>query len=77
MINGWTQGFLGLWFVSTLVLITAVDALALLTSEPDKTVSYWLWKVGSDFPALYLLIGFALGHLVLPLVIHNHPPLPK
>lgn len=63
------QHALGWVLVTNLAVIFAVDALALQMGRSDLTVSYWVWQIGQSHPVLYLLLGVAIGHLFLPLVI--------
>lgn len=65
------QTVLGWWLVLTLVLITVVDVLAIVNASQNETVSYWLYKMGQRHPAIYLMVGVALGHLIFPLIVRN------
>ena len=59
------------WVISTLLVVTLIDAVAIFRSQPTATVSYQLWEWGREWPAMYLVLGMALGHLAFPLIIMN------
>lgn len=62
---------MAVWVIATLLAVTLIDAVAIFLNNPTGTISYQLWEWGRQWPALYLVVGMALGHLAFPLIIHN------
>lgn len=62
--------------VSLLVGVTIYDLLALASTGPGHSVSYAMWYYGYRYPQLYLLLGLAVGHILLPLVLPSSWPPP-
>lgn len=62
---------LAAWLVLTLTAVLIWDILVPSLGVGVITVSEQLHTWGSRYPVLYLLLGIAIGHIVLPLVIKN------
>lgn len=67
------------WYlVVTLAVVGAYDVYAVLMVGGNATVSYEIYSLGKRWPSLYLFIGILLGHIILPLHVHDdHPPFGK
>jgi len=63
--------FLALWLVFNLTLVVLWDVTVMAFGLETPTVSYYLYLMGRKYPLLYLWIGIGVGHLIMPLVIHN------
>lgn len=60
---------LAIWFVANLSLVTVWD-LWVVAFVPERiTVSRYLYDLGQSYPALYLWLGIAIGHILMPLVL--------
>lgn len=70
------QSLMTWYLIVTLSLVGAYDLYAVLFVGGNTTVSYELYSLGRRFPTLYLLVGVLIGHIVLPLHVHEHPPAP-
>lgn len=70
------QFFMSWYLVVTLTIVGAYDIYAVLFLGGDSTVSFEIYRLGTRFPTLYLLIGILIGHIVFPLHVHsdNKPP---
>jgi hypothetical protein len=60
--------------ITALILILMLAALALdlvimIWDIPSHTVSWHLWTLMRTHPGIGLLIGLAIGHLFLPMVV--------
>lgn len=65
------QSVLGWWLIGTLVIITVVDAYALVMDAEAMTVSQWIYQNGRKAPVLYLILGVCIGHILFPLIVSN------
>ena len=62
------------WLFVTLALVGAYDLYAVLFVGGNSTVSYELYSLGKRFPTIYLLVGLLIGHIILPLHVHDDNP---
>jgi hypothetical protein len=65
------QTILTWWLFITLALCGVYDVWAVLWGGPNSTVSFELYRLGRRMPAMYLAVGFLIGHLIMPLHIHD------
>lgn len=68
------QSVMTWYLIVTLSLVGAYDVYAVLFIGGNSTVSYELYSLGRRFPTLYLLVGVLIGHVVLPLHVHDSGP---
>jgi hypothetical protein len=68
------QFFLTWWLIVTLALVGAWDVYAVLVLGGNTTVSYHLYELGKRIPTLYLFMGMLIGHVILPLHVHDDKP---
>lgn len=65
------QSIMSWWLVITLGSVGVYDLYAVLFVGGDSTVSFEIYSLGKRFPALYLLIGLLIGHIIMPLHVHD------
>jgi len=68
------QQFMSWYLVVTLGIVGFYDLYAVLFLGGNTTVSYEIYSLGRRFPTLYLLIGLLIGHIILPLHVHDDAP---
>jgi hypothetical protein len=67
------QSFMSWYLFVTLALVGVYDVYAVLFIGGNSTVSYEIYSLGRKFPTFYLAIGLLIGHVILPLHVHDDP----
>lgn len=70
------QFFMLCWFFVTMAAVGTYDIYAVLWLGPNSTVSYELYQLGKRMPTLYLAVGILIGHIILPLHVHEPGDVP-
>jgi hypothetical protein len=69
MQESWPARALAVWLLGNLMFITAWDLVTIFFGLRAQSVSFQLYTWCEDYPRLYLLVGIAVGHLFLPLIV--------
>jgi hypothetical protein len=62
---------IALVLIVLLIVALAFDVFVIMFDVPQHTVSYHMWQMMRQHPGFTLLIGVAIGHIFLPMVIPN------
>lgn len=57
------------WILLNLFAVGCYDVYAFFFLDAGSSVSFWLQRWFSQFPALAVAVGFVLGHLSWPLYL--------
>jgi hypothetical protein len=68
------QTALSIYLFFSLAVIGAYDIYAVLFIGGNSTVSFEIHQLGKRFPTFFLLLGLFVGHIVLPLHVHDDLP---
>lgn len=65
---------LAIWFIVNIIFVAAWDIVTMLIAPDHTSVSMFIYEWGKRYPALYLIIGVGIGHLIVPLRVTNGAP---
>jgi hypothetical protein len=68
------QSWLCIWLLITLTIVGAYDIYAVLFLGGNSTVSFEIYQLGKRFPTFFLFLGILVGHIILPLHVHDDMP---